>query len=130
MHASAADIGRGARSLRQPGLGGGRCGGARRPVRNITAGRVGTMMRVCARFRRTAAPGRGVRRAPGSLTTSSPVHSHRHAAAAAAAASRAAKAKIDRAEAKGRARDEQLELLHAVRAYMADRQQATAGKAL
>lgn len=43
---------------------------------------------------------------------------------------RAAKARIEKAEAQGRAREEQMELLQAVRAYMAQARQQAAAKAL
>jgi hypothetical protein len=42
--------------------------------------------------------------------------------------SRAAKARIEKAEAQGRAREEQMELLQAVRAYMAQARQQAAAK--
>uniref|UniRef100_A0A383WNY8 Uncharacterized protein n=1 Tax=Tetradesmus obliquus TaxID=3088 RepID=A0A383WNY8_TETOB len=44
--------------------------------------------------------------------------------------SKAAKARIEKAEAQGRAREEQMELLQAVRAYMAQARQQAAAKAL
>jgi hypothetical protein len=42
---------------------------------------------------------------------------------------RAAKARIEKAEAQGRAREEQMELLQAVRAYMAQARQQAAAEA-
>jgi hypothetical protein len=42
---------------------------------------------------------------------------------------RAAKTRIEKAEAQGRAREEQMELLQAVRAYMAQARQQAAAKA-